>query len=65
MRIKHKMHILRYKWFCRKWKKCVNLSFNQEWVLCKNKKCPLAEFQGLTRAYKKIIRTYNVNEDII
>jgi hypothetical protein len=62
MRIRH-ISLLRFKWFCRKWKKCVNLTFNQEWALCDNKKCPLANMQGLTRAYKKATGEYKEEED--
>jgi hypothetical protein len=63
MRLKDKIHKLRFKWLCRSWKKCVNLTFNQEWALCNNKKCPLANYQGLTRAYKKTFGTYRKEED--
>ena len=65
MKVRRKIKLLYYKYFCRKWKRCVNLIFNQEWALCNNKKCPLSEYQGLTRAYKKTIGTYKKEEDVI
>ena len=63
-KIKNKLHLLRYKYFCRKWKRCVNLTWNQEWTLCNDKKCPLFGMNSMTRAYKKTIGEYDRNEDI-
>ena len=45
----------RHKYLCRKWKQCVVLTWNQEYVLCGNKKCTLTSFNGITRAYKKAL----------
>ena len=64
MNLKSKLKILRFKWFCLKWSKCVILSFNQQWILCNNKKCPLSSSVGLTRAYKKTIGIYKKEEDL-
>lgn len=63
MKLKHKLHLLKYKLFCSYWKQCVLLSWNQEWTLCNYKKCPLATSNSLTRAYKKALGTYERKED--
>ena len=54
-----------YKYTCRKWNKCVALSWNQEWTLCGSKHCPLVGYNGLTRAYKKTIGKYVEEEDVL
>ena len=50
---------------CKKWKTCVELTWNQEWTLCGNRKCKLVGYNSLTRAYKKTIGTYKIEEDVL
>lgn len=49
------LKIHKYKLFCGNWKKCTNLTFDQEYRLCKDLNCPLAMTDGFTRAFKTAI----------
>ena len=54
-----------YKYTCRNWQKCVELSWNQEWTLCSSKHCPLMGYNAMTRAYKRAIGEYIEDEDVL
>jgi hypothetical protein len=54
-----------YKYTCKNWQKCVELSWNQEWTLCSSKHCPIMGYNAMTRAYKKTIGEYVEEEDVL